>query len=80
MALGASGLPEPLCGAVPAKRGDVGNDAQVEGLRLDLWRKLAGVHDQAVHLDEPDIEASRVAEAETAARSARSTAGCGADG
>jgi hypothetical protein len=30
-----SGLTEQLCGAVPAMRGDVGNDAQVEGLCLD---------------------------------------------
>jgi hypothetical protein len=30
-----SALTEQLCGAVAAKRGDVGNDAQVEGLRLD---------------------------------------------
>ena len=52
--LGMSGVTEPLCGAVPAERGDVGNDAQVEGLRLDRWRKLAGIHDQAVYLDEPD--------------------------
>src|SRR5207248_8723517 len=27
------------------------------GLRLDRWRELAGVHDQAVYLDEPDHRA-----------------------
>src|ERR1700759_5707593 len=51
---GALVLFEPGGSAVAAERRDIRNDAQFEGLRLDLRRELACVHDQAVYLDEPD--------------------------
>ena len=51
---GASMLAEPGGSAVAPERRDIRNDAQFEGLPLDLRRKLACVHDQAVYLDEPD--------------------------